>query len=240
MRYGSSAVDTPMPVVLYKGTAVPYSDMMNSELSSSPAEVGLIDKTSPYDSADEDDYVLYWSDHISGSLVSIEAPNISLPYESSSYGAVGHGDPVIKTTKAGEADASGSITVIEHMTAFIMSAAGPTPKTVPENVVGEELLWRVYGSDWTANMGYTAAMGNTLKRPTKPFGICIVQLSGENLENGTSGKLWGVLQFIYHCKLTSIGPKQNISNDTTDPILRTVEFECQYPDSNGETSILIP
>jgi len=241
MKYGDS-VGKPMPVCLYKGTAVPYSDYeytgwVDGSGTETEPQIELIDKNT-YNSNDSDDYVVYWSDHLSGNLVSIEAPNISLPYESSSYGAVGHGDPVIKTTKAGEADASGSITVIEHMTAFIMKTSG-VAKTVPENVVGEELLWRIFGGDWTANMGYTAAMGNTLKRPTKPFGICIVQLSGENLESGTTGKLWGKLQFIYHCKLTSIGPSQNISNDTTDPILRTVEFECQYPDSNGETSILI-
>jgi len=237
MQYGSESAKKIIPIVLYKGSAVPFSDYVLIDEATSKITLKNSVINVPYSTTSAVDYIIYWSDHLSGYLVSIEAPNISLPIESSSFSAVGHSEPVIKITKRGEPEATGSLTVMEHMTAFMDSTNALL------NVPGEELLYRIYGPDWTtpSNAGYTQSLWNTLKAPTRPFGIAILTVTGNPFDGGSTAyqnKLWGTMNFIYHCKVTSIGPKQNISNDSTDPILRTVEFTCAWPDQNAQTSIL--
>jgi hypothetical protein len=219
--------------ILYKGVAIPYSDYLQSSGFVTTTCVTNLkqDSMDVYTSEDEGDYVLWLSDHLLGTLVSIEAPTVNLPIESNSFNAVGHDDPVIKVSKRGDPDASGSISVIESMTAIKFDQ-----EVVPRNAPGEDLLSRVYGSEWTIGAGY-AGNWNRLKAPTNPFGISIMRLSGIPYEGEgatVAGRVWATVTNIYHCRLTSITPPQNITGDSTDPILRGVEFECQYPDSNEE------
>lgn len=229
----SSSVVTPL--ILYKGTAIPFSDFDTAGFAAGTCITTLKD-TPPtditYPSVDGNDYVVYYWDPLLGVVTSIEAPNVNLPLETNSFDAVGHDSPVIKVTKRGDPDASGSITVIEDQTSHIFFG-----ETSAQNNPGEDLLSRVYGSDYTPGAGYDGSW-NKLGAPTNPFGIFVLMLSGDPLAGGgQAGKVWGVAQAIYHCRLTNISPPQNITGDTTDPILRGVEFECQFPDQNEIFSI---
>jgi hypothetical protein len=228
----TTGLNITYPIVIYKGVAVPYSAV---ETAYDPA-TGIIELTGTDYTTDSDDYVIHYSDHLLGDLVSIDAPNVGLPLESNSFNAVGHDDPVLKVTKRGDADASGSLSVIEHMTS-LMESGGTTPLNNP----GEDLLTRIYGSEWTqgSNGIYDSpATWNTLKAPTNPFGVAILVWTGQPLTGGSiAGEVWGNLHFIYHCRLTNISAPQNITGDSTDPILRNIEFECQFPDSNQQITI---
>lgn len=230
-----SVSDVTYPLCIYKGVAVPYS-AWKAAVGFAPA-TSVLTLTGTSYTLDSDDYVMYYSDHLMGDLVSVDAPNVSMPLESNSFNAVGHDDPVVKVTKRGDPDASGSLSVIEHMTAFLIDAA-----TVPMNKPGEDLLARIYGSEWTtgSNAIYDAdTTWNTVKAPTNPFGIAILTTTGLPLTGGSlgAGHVWANLHLIYHCRLTNVSSPQNITGDSTDPILRNIEFECQFPDSNQQMTI---
>lgn len=221
------------PVVLYKGVAVPYSDFESVTLSTSVILLKATTSTT-YPSNDSDDWIVYYDDPLSGYLTTIEAPTINLPLEQNSFNAVGHDDPVIKVTKRGDPDASGSLTVLESLSAHIFDG-----QTAPEasSAPGEDLLSRVYGSAWTVgtNTIYADDTFNNLGAPAQPFGIAVFRFSGTALTGGgQAGKVWAAVTHIYHCRLTSITPPQNVTGDSTDPVLRGIEFECQYPDQNQE------
>lgn len=228
----TSGLSIVYPIVIYKGVAVPYSAV---ETAYAPA-TGVMELTGTDYTIISNDYVIHYSDHLLGNLVSIDAPNVGMPLESNSFNAVGHDDPVVKVTKRGDTDASGSLSVIEHMTSLMEAAA-----TTPLNMPGEDLLARVYGTQWTqgSNTIYNApATWNTIAPPTNPFGVAILNWTGLPLTGGSiAGEVWGNLHFIYHCRLTNVSAPQNITGDSTDPILRNIDFECQFPDSNQQITI---
>jgi hypothetical protein len=227
----ASSVDYPL--VLYKGVAVPYSDFDGGVTPWAKGTCTLTLKagtTAKYPSETETDWQIFYSDHLLGTLVSLDAGDVSLPLESNAFNAVGHLDPVIRTTRRTDPESNGSITVMESMTSFLFDSL-----TAPENTPGEDLLARVYGSEWTPGAGYDVR--NKLKSPTNPFGIAVVQLSGKALAGDAAGNVWGNVLFVYHCRLTQVGAPQNIQNDATDPILRSVEFDTRYPDDVEQTTI---
>ena len=211
------------PVVFYKGNAIPFSDYD----STTPPVTGqglitLIGGTTAIYGTDEADFEVWYSDHLWAITQGISAGGVSMPIETNEYSSVGHDESVYKVVKRGDQESSGSITVVEDLTSILMSA-----DTAPNNNAGSELLARIYGTDWSADQ--TVDNPNILTPPTNPFGVCIVMLSGNKLNDaGNVGKVWASVQHIFHCKVTNIGEPQNITGDATDPILRTVEFESYY------------
>lgn len=210
------------PVVFWKGNAIPFSDY--DSVTPPVVASGLItliaDTTAIY-GVDEDDYEVWYSDHLWAINQGITAGGVSMPIETNEYSSIGHDESVYKVVKRGDQESSGSITVVEDMTSIMMSA-----DVAPNNNAGSELLSRIYGSDWNADGDVDTP--NILTPPAKPFGVCIVMLSGNKLHIADPGKVWASVQHIFHCKVTNIGEPQNITGDATDPILRTVEFESYF------------
>lgn len=215
------------PVCFYKGEAIPFSDY--ATITPATGLITLIaDTVTKYPSVLGSDYQVYYSDHVNGILVSADVGGLSLPIESTSYKAVGHVEPVVEVERRGDAEGTGTISVITALQSIMFDSG-----TVPLNAAGEELFARIYGTDWTANAGWSARQ--KLNFNSKPFGICIVMLSGKSLTGGDAGHIWGRIVCIYHCQLTSISSPQNVTNDTTDPILQNVEFRAKYPNPEFTT-----
>lgn len=220
------------PLVIYKGVAVPYSDFGVGGFNQTGSVIQLKGSSgTPYPSLVGTDWLVFYSDHLLGTLVALDAGDISLPLETNAFNAVGHADPVIRTTKRTNPESNGSITVMNSLSSFLFDT-----ETTPNNFPGEDLLRRVYGSDWTLQGGYDVR--NKLKVPTNSFGICVVQLSGKALAGDAAGNVWASLMFVYNARVTTVGAPTGIANDSTDPIQQTVEFDTRYPDDVEQTVIL--
>jgi hypothetical protein len=94
------------------------------------------------------------------------------------------------------------------------------------NLGPEDIFKRIYGADWTANIGFN--FRNRLNAPSKPFGICLLILSGKPLASGPASDVWGTMYCQQHCELVAIGNPQNVTNDATDPVTVSVEFTAKY------------
>ena len=223
------------PVVFYKGTPIPFSDY--DSIIVTAGEITLKSgTTTTYPSTDGADYRVYYCDPLLGIATSIEVGGVTLPIESSAFNAIGHSEPVITTRKRGEAEGTGSLTAMLNQAAILFDSA-----TLPQNAPGEELYYRIYGSDWSkASASSKFDTINAKNFPSQPFGICVLMLTGAKFDEVATkeGQVWATANFIYHCEVTSIGPPQNISNDATDPVLQTVEFVSRYP-IPGEATWLI-
>jgi hypothetical protein len=219
------------PVVFYKGTPIPFSDYDN--IINTKGEITLKSgTTTTYPSTSGADYEVWYSDHLWEIVQSLSLGGIELPIESSEYSAVGHGEPVYRVVKRGEQSQSGSITVVEDMQSLMYDGG-----TAPKNSAGEELLYRIFGSsEWSKGAGL--ANPNLISPPSNPFGIAALMLSGNSL-GGNQGEIWAVAQYVYHCELTNVGEPQNVTGDSTDPILRTIEFDSFYGKS-GITVVRVP
>lgn len=222
------------PIVLYKGEPIPFSDF---DAATPPSTVsGLITlkagSETTYPSTTLTDYVVYYSDHLNGILIGGSVGNVSLPLESSSFNVIGHVDPIYKVERAGEPEANGNIQVVTSLTSFLFG--GATPDTAPRNYPGEEILKRIYGSEWVAGAGWSAR--NAMRRPTNPFGIVIIQHSGLSLGD-SQGLTWAKVTCVYHCRLTGISEIQNMSNDATSPQALQVEFNSRFPDKTDAAVI---
>jgi hypothetical protein len=207
------------PVVFWKGNAIPFSDY--ASVVTAQGLITLIAGTTAIYGTNEDDFEVWYSDHLWAINQGISAGGVSMPIETNEYSSIGHDESVYKVVKRGDQESSGSITVVEDLTSIMMAS-----DVAPLNNAGSELLARIYGTDWNADS--TVDAPNILTPPTNPFGVCIVMLSGNRLHSADVGKVWGSVQHIFHCKVTNIGEPQNITGDATDPILRTVEFESYY------------
>lgn len=227
-----TAAQVKHPLIFFKGKAVPYSHFDDTV---PPSTVdGLVTLTAAATSAggytvDETDYVVYWSDHLSGYLISADVGGVTLPIDSNSFNAVGHEEPVYRVFKRGTAEGTGSLSVVMDLTAHVFGAA-----TAPANWPGEELQKRIYGSEWTTGGGWDGR--NPLMAPTNPFGVAVLKLSGKQLSSA-EGHVWGVLTCIYHCELTTVSSPQNVSNDSTDPIALNVDFTSRFPDMTDQAAI---
>jgi hypothetical protein len=217
---GDITAEIKHPVVFFQGEPIPYSEYASVATTNGKITLGA-GSTAKY-STDEDDFVVYYTDHVLGILVSADVGGVSLPIESNAYKAVGHVEPVIEVSRRGDAEQTGNISVITALTSILFSGS-----TSPENFAGEELLARIYGSNWTSHGGFNSR--NKLNFNTKPFGIAILMHSGKDLAAGDPYHIWGRMRFCYHCELTNISSPQNVTNDTTDPILQNVEFRAKYP-----------
>jgi hypothetical protein len=218
---GNITAEVKHPVVLYKGEPIPFSDYETVATSA-----GLITlkagTATTYPSTTDTDYVVFYTDHVLGILASADVGGVTLPIESNAFKAIGHVEPVVEVQRRGDAEQTGTLSVITSLSAIKFDGAG-----APENFAGEELFARVYGSDWTANGGFSSR--NALNFANNPFGICVAMLSGKPLASGEANDIWARLLFIYHCELTGISSPQNLTNDTTDPILQNIEFRAKYP-----------
>jgi len=220
LTLGNITAEIAHPLVLYKGEPIPYS--LYDSVATSSGEITLVSGTTTTYGTDASDYVVYYSDHVLGILQSAEVGGVSLPIESSSYKAVGHVEPVVSTETRGDAEATGSLSMILSLTSIMFDG-----DTTPRNYAGDELFARIYGSDWTQNPDFNDRI--RLNYNSKPFGICIVTKSGKPYSQGDPGYVWGSAYYIYHCQLTNIAPPSNISGDASDPILQTVEFRSKHP-----------
>ena len=210
------------PVILHNGVAIPYSDFTLPIVLLDGAITLVAASTTTY--PDNGTHKVYYSDHLSGYLVSAEVGGVSLPIDINSFNAVGHEEPVYRVIKRGDADGTGSINVVNDLTAHMFFG-----ETTPENDPGEELFKRIYGSEWTSGSAWDSR--NAFRPPTKPFGVAVLQHSGKQYEGETlAGHVWAQLLCVYHCMLTDIGAPQNITNDATDPIQQSVDFQSRYPD----------
>lgn len=208
------------PVVFWKGNAIPFSDYDTVVVTS--GEITLVDGSTAIYGDSEDDFEVWYTDHLWAINQGITAGGVSMPIETNEYSSIGHDESVYKVVKRGDQESTGSITVVEDLTSIMFDEG-----VAPLNNAGSELLARIYGADWAANQ--TVATPNILTPPVSPFGVCIVMLSGNRLHDAANeGKVWASIQHIFHCKVTNIGEPQNISGDATDPILRTVEFESYF------------
>lgn len=219
------------PIVLYKGEPIPYSDFDGGTPPSTTD--GLITLKSgtvtTYPSTTAGDYVVYYGGFLNGIFIGGSVGNVSLPLETTSFKVIGHVDPVYKVDTAGDPGASGNIQVAMSLTSHLFDT-----DTSPANSAGEELLSAIYGSEWTDGGGWDNR--NALRRPTNPFGIILVQLSGNSLGD-TQGKVWGRITCVYHCRLTQISEIQNLSNDATAPAALQVDFNSRFPDKTETTVV---
>jgi hypothetical protein len=218
---GDITAEIKHPVVMYKGEPIPFSDY--ESVAPTAGLITLIAGTDTiYDSVIETDYVVYYTDHVLGLLVSADVGGITLPIESNAFKAIGHVEPVVEVQRRGDAEQTGTISVITSLSSILFNS-----QTTPENFAGEELFARIYGGDWSPNAGFAGRQ--RLNFNNDPFGICVLMVSGKALDSGDAGDIWARMLFIYHCELTSISSPQNLTNDTTDPILQNVEFRAKYP-----------
>ena len=207
------------PVVFWKGNAIPFSDYDSVVVAE--GLITLIAGTTAIYGVNEDDYEVWYSDHLWAINQGISAGGVSMPIETNEYSSIGHDESVYKVVKRGDQESSGSITVVEDLTSIMFDS-----DVAPLNNAGSELLARIYGTDWSADGDVDTP--NILTPPSDPFGVCMVMLSGNKLHSASVGKVWASIQHIFHCKVTNIGEPQNVTGDATDPILRTVEFESYF------------
>jgi hypothetical protein len=218
---GVIGTDVKYPVVLYKGTPIPFSDFLTVQ-SATPQITLRLTTVTLYPSTTNTDYKVFFTDPVLGIVTNVEAGGVSLPLESNEFKALGHEEPVIKTVTRGDPEGTGSISVVSNMTSVLFDSS-----TVPKNNAGEDLLARIYGSEWTANAGIGTP--NILNFPTNPFGITILKMSGlRKGDAGNTGKIFLRYRHIYHCMVTNIGAPQNLDNDSTDPVIWTVEYTSKY------------
>ncbi len=217
---GAITAEIKHPLVLFKGEPIPYSDFVS--VATVAGKITLVAGSTAKYSTTDTDFVVYYTDHVLGILVSADVGGVTLPIDSTAFKAVGHVEPVVEVQRRGDSEQTGSISVITSLSSILFDSL-----SVPENFAGEELLARIYGSDWTKNAGFTTR--NKLNFNRLPFGIAILIVSGKALSSGAAGDIWGRMVFAYHCQLTTVSSPQNLTNDTTDPILQNIEFRAKYP-----------
>lgn len=230
---GVITTDVKHPIVLYKGNPIPFSDYDNGGIQTGTPQITLkLLTTTTYPSITETDYRVWFTDNVLGIVTAADVGGVSLPVEENEFKALGHTEPVLKTLQRGNPESTGSITVISNMTSILFDT-----DTSPVNNAGEDLMARIYGSDWTPNGGFSQR--SKLTFPTDSFGICLLMVSGAKVSQPVAGtgKLWAVARFIYNCEISGVNAPENVDADSTDPVLQTIEFTSRFEPET--TSIVI-
>jgi len=208
-----------LPVVYYKGKAVPYVGTGGSngitawDGLTAAKTITINNAAGRYSAVDPDtDWEVELLGDIVGQLESLDGPGVNLPYTINRFRSLGYKEPTVtQTTQDGE-QSTGSFTFWEVVNAFKNGA------TI-HNTPGEDLEKAIYGSQWSAGqqnqIGYNA----------NPFAISVLSFSGNPLKSTTlAGQVFAIEERAYGCFINNKPAVANRSQGSTEPVKKQVDY----------------
>jgi len=218
--------DVIMPIVLYKGKAIPYEhyyDVKSTTSHTIKIDNGATGGNGIY-SDTASDYVVYLCGSLLGKVKSAPAPEVSLPLTVTKTKVIGHQNPVRTTQKREGKDTTGRVTFL-YDNKMIYHAGGGVADHVM-NSPGEDVWKKLFGADWQNSPNW-----NDLDYNDKVFAVSIIKWSGKSAATDSDvaiGKVFAEEIRMYHCQLTNLPADANIEGGSAEPITFDIEFNAKY------------
>ena len=218
--------DVIMPIVLYKGKAIPYEHYYDVESKTGTfikIDNGATGGNGIY-SDTAADYVVYLYGGLLGKVKSAPTPDVTLPLTVTKTKIIGHGNPVRITQKREGKDTTGKVTFLYDNKMIFHAAAGGGDHVM--NSPGEDVWKKLFGADWQNSPNW-----NDLDYNDKVFAVSIIKWSGKSGAIATDvaiGKVFAEEIRSYHCQLTNLPADANIEGGAAESITFDIEFNAKF------------
>ena len=219
-------IDTIIPIVLFKGKAVPFEHYY--DIASKTGPTIKIDNTANGGngmySTTVTDYEVYLIGALHGVMKSIAGPETTLPLTVTKTKAIGHQNPVRTTQKREGKDTTGRFTFICDMKKKYHANGGAGDHIM--NSPGEDLMKLLYGADWQNSPKF-----NDVDYNDKVFAISVIHWSGKRASSTIDtniGEVFAVEKRMYHCQISARPTYANVEGGAADSITLDIEVNSRF------------